>query len=241
MSSLLEVIIEPSCHIVVPMGTVTVNVRDVFNIYYTGVEQMDEFRQWHEIIVPSFGKEMPRLPTVVMKDITHGAKRSTMDMKVLFFRKTLDAKPKMVGRVHPIWELAFKQSEQNQKILAKADWKLLKQVMCAHSVDASLFLGDITRVVHPKSSWATLIDAAAELASDLVTMYKTAVPVGVCMFRQRLVSQELKTLGRFCAGCKTMCMEKPRQCPCRKGFYYCGKDCQKKHWATHKTECEWVQ
>jgi hypothetical protein len=42
--------------------------------------------------------------------------------------------------------------------------------------------------------------------------------------------------GRICANCSTMVSRKMRRCPC-KGAYYCGRECQKAHWAVHKPGC----
>ncbi len=42
--------------------------------------------------------------------------------------------------------------------------------------------------------------------------------------------------GRVCANCSVMASRKMRRCPC-KGAYYCGRECQKKHWALHKAGC----
>lgn len=44
--------------------------------------------------------------------------------------------------------------------------------------------------------------------------------------------------GRVCANCSLTVGEKMRRCPCKAKVYYCGKECQRAHWAFHRPACD---
>ena len=52
------------------------------------------------------------------------------------------------------------------------------------------------------------------------------------------VSAHFIRTGRVCAFCSITLPKKMRRCPCNAKVYYCGTECQLKHWTGHKAVCE---
>ena len=50
------------------------------------------------------------------------------------------------------------------------------------------------------------------------------------------VSERFTSTGRVCAACSVALPKKMRRCPC-KGAYYCGPECQREHWRSHRAVC----
>ena len=196
-----------------------------------------------EIVFPAFGKDIPSMPTMVLRNVQRLPEdRIGGDLRVLFYRKNLDATPRMEGPCHPVWDHAFKHSQNTRGNLSDSEWQLFRQIMCAHHLDATLFLGRIWKTVRPQSlCWDDLVGVAAELTSELIGMYNEKVPLSECLYRRRLLSVDRRTIGRACAACKEMKLGKQKRCPCKNGFYYCSTACQKEHWdREHKLGCEYA-
>ena len=240
-ATIIEVQIHPSCHVVLNYGTVSVNVRQIACIFC--VDDDVVMYNNREIVIPAFANSIPTMPTVVLSNCRRlPDDRVSADMKVLFYRKELSTVPRINGRCHPVWEYAYKQSSNVRGGLTQQEWKRFRQVVCAHSADATLFIGEIWKVVQPKANWDDLVNVAANISSELVGMYNDAVPLSECLYRRRLMSLDRHTLGRACAGCTNMRIGKQKRCPCKQGFYYCSKECQRAHWyKEHKSQCEFVK
>ena len=52
------------------------------------------------------------------------------------------------------------------------------------------------------------------------------------------VSTHFIRTGRVCACCSLTLPKKMRRCPCNGRVYYCGAECQLKHWKDHKAVCQ---
>ena len=240
-STIVEVQIHPSCHVVMNYGTVFVNIQQIARVFSPTADIVMYNRR--EVVIPAFADAMPTMPTVVLSNIQHlPHDRVRADFRVLFYRKELSAAPRMAGPCHPVWDHAYRHSMISTGNLTQSEWKLFRQIMCTHYADATLFLGELWKAVRPNcTGWDDLIDLAADVTSELVNMYNTTVPPGECLYRRRLMSFDRVTIGRACVACKEMKMGKQKRCPCRKGFYYCSKECQREHWnREHKHVCEFV-